>query len=155
MRKTHPWPALCLAALCLAALGLAGFSRATVGDASKGRHEPGALDERRADYLEDELTGRQLAALHADFALVRARKVDPFGNVRFWRTARNFAPIMATAATTTIVEADELVPLGGIDPDDVHLPGVFVHRIVEVTEHEDPFEYEMTRPRPAASTGGS
>ncbi len=90
-------------------------------------------------------------ALHADYALVRARKADPFGNVRFWRTARNFAPIMATAATTTIVEADELVPLGALDPDDVHLPGVFVHRVVEVTEHEDPFEYETTRPRPTGA----
>ncbi len=88
-------------------------------------------------------------ALFADYALVRAHKADPFGNVRFWRTARNFAPIMATAATTTIVEADHLVPLGAIDPDDVHLPGVFVHRVVEVTEHEDPFEYETTRPRPS------
>jgi len=89
-------------------------------------------------------------ALYADYALVRAHKVDPFGNVRFWRTARNFAPIMATAAATTIVEADELVPLGDIDPDDVHLPGVFVHRVVEVKEHEDAFEYETTRPRPGA-----
>jgi 3-oxoacid CoA-transferase subunit A len=88
-------------------------------------------------------------ALSADFALVRAHQADPFGNVRFWRTARNFAPLMATAATTTIVETDHLVPLGGIDPDDVHLPGVFVHRIVEVMEHEDPFEYETTRPRPS------
>ena len=87
-------------------------------------------------------------ALHADFALIRARQADPFGNLRFWRTARNFSPVMATAAQTTIVEADELVSLGAIDPDDVHLPGLFVQRIVEVTEHEDPFEYRMTRPRP-------
>ncbi len=93
-------------------------------------------------------------ALHADYALVRAHETDPFGNVRFWRTARNFAPLMATAATTTIVETDELVPLGAIDPDDVHLPGVFVHRVVEVKEHEDPFEYETTRPRPAGAEAG-
>lgn len=86
-------------------------------------------------------------ALHADFALIRARKVDSFGNLRFFRTARNFSPIMATAAKTTIVEADEVVPLGAIDPDDVHLPGIFVHRIVEVREHEDPFEYKTTRRR--------
>lgn len=86
-------------------------------------------------------------ALRADFALIRARRADTFGNVRFWRTARNFSPIMATAATTTIVEADEVVPLGGLEPDDVHLPGIFVHRVVEVREHEDPFEYRTTRPR--------
>lgn len=86
-------------------------------------------------------------ALHADFALVRARRGDRFGNLRFWRTARNFTPIMATAAETTIAEVDELCELGAIDPDDVHLPGLFVHRLVEVREHEDPFEYETTRPR--------
>src|SRR5690606_32770005 len=84
-------------------------------------------------------------ALHADVALIRARQAHPFSNLRFYRTARNFAPVMATAATTTIVEADRLVELGAIDPDDVHLPGVFVHRIVEVTEHEDPFEYKTLR----------
>jgi len=89
-------------------------------------------------------------ALHADYALIRARRGDHFGNLRFWRTARNFSPIMATAARTTIAEVDELVELGGIDPDDVHLPGVFVHRIVEVTEHEDPFEYRTVRERPNA-----
>ncbi len=84
-------------------------------------------------------------ALFADFALIRARRADPFGNLRFWRTARNFSPIMATAATTTIAEVDELVGLGDIDPDDVHLPGVFVQRVVEVREHEDPFEYRTVR----------
>lgn len=85
--------------------------------------------------------------LTADFALVRARKADPFGNLRFWRTARNFAPLMATAANVTVAEVDELVKLGDLDPDDVHLPGIFVHRIVEVTEHEDPFEYRTVRER--------
>jgi len=92
-------------------------------------------------------------ALFADFALIRAHQVDPFGNVRFWRTARNFSPAMATAAHTTVVEADELVPLGAFDPDDVHLPGIFVHRVVEVREHEDPFEYRRVRPRPDAEGG--
>ncbi len=86
-------------------------------------------------------------ALPADFALIRCRKTDSFGNARFWRTARNFSPVMASAATTTIVETDELVPLGTIDPDDVHLPGIFVHHVLEVREHEDPFEYRTTRKR--------
>lgn len=90
-------------------------------------------------------------ALPADFALIRARTADRFGNLRFYRTARNFSPAMATAARTTVVEADQLVELGAIDPDDVHLPGLYVHRIVEVREHEDPFEYRTTRPRPAAT----
>jgi 3-oxoacid CoA-transferase subunit A len=98
-----------------------------------------------------EIDGRRYIlehALHADFALIRARRADPFGNVRFWRTARNFQPVMATAAETTIAEVDELVPTGALDPDDVHLPGLFVHRIVEVRQHEDPFEYRTNRPRP-------
>jgi 3-oxoacid CoA-transferase subunit A len=86
-------------------------------------------------------------ALRADVALIRAAKGDPFGNLRFYRTARNFSPIMATAADTTIAEVDQLVPLGAIDPDDVHLPGLYVHRIVEVREHENPFEYKTSRKR--------
>jgi 3-oxoacid CoA-transferase subunit A len=86
-------------------------------------------------------------ALHVDFALVRARKADPFGNLRFYRTARNFSPIMCTAAKHAIVECDELVPLGAIDPDDVHLPGIFVSSIVHVPTHEDAFEYKTTRKR--------
>lgn len=97
-----------------------------------------------------EFDGRQFLlerALHGDVALIRARTGDPYGNLRFWRTARNFSPVMATAATTTIAEVDELVELGAIDPDDVHLPGIFVQRIIEVTEHEDPFEYRMVRKR--------
>jgi len=87
-------------------------------------------------------------ALRADYALLRARRGDAFGNLRFWRTTRNFMPAMATAATTAIVEVEELVANGALDPDDIHVPGIFVHRVVEVREHEDPFEYKMTRARP-------
>ncbi|UJR87155.1 CoA transferase subunit A [Sandaracinus amylolyticus] len=88
-------------------------------------------------------------ALPADFALIRAQRADAFGNARFWRTARNFSPVMASAAKQTIVECDEIVPLGAIDPDDVHLPGIFVHHVLEVREHEDPFEYRTVRKRSA------
>ena len=88
-------------------------------------------------------------ALPGDLALVRARTCDHFGNVRFWRTGRNFNPVMATAAKTTIVETDVLVTNGGIDPDDVHLPGIYVHRIVEVRDHENAFEYRTVRKRNA------
>jgi 3-oxoacid CoA-transferase subunit A len=87
-------------------------------------------------------------ALPADFALIRAHQADRFGNLRFFRTARNFSPVMATAARTTVVEADQLVELGAIDPDDVHLPGIYVHRVVEVREHEDTIEFRTTRKRP-------
>jgi 3-oxoacid CoA-transferase subunit A len=87
-------------------------------------------------------------ALPGDIALVRARTSDRFGNLRFWRTARNFNPVMATAARLTIVECDRLVDTGAIDADDVHLAGIFVHRIVHVPEHEDAFEYRTVRKRP-------
>ena len=86
-------------------------------------------------------------ALPGDVALVRALEADRFGNLRFWRTARNFNPVMATAAKLTIVECDQLVELGAIDPDDVHLAGIFVHRIVHVAEHENAFEYRTVRKR--------
>jgi len=97
-----------------------------------------------------EIDGRRCLlerALPGDVALVRAAVCDHFGNVRFWRTARNFNPVMATAAKLTIVECDKLVDNGAIDPDDVHLPGIFVHRIVHVPEHENAFEYRTVRKR--------
>jgi 3-oxoacid CoA-transferase subunit A len=98
-----------------------------------------------------ELDGRRYLlerALPGDVALVRAQTADRFGNLRFWRTARNFNPVMATAARLTIVECDHLVELGAIDPDDVHLSGIHVHRIVHVPEHENAFEYRTVRKRP-------
>jgi 3-oxoacid CoA-transferase subunit A len=86
-------------------------------------------------------------ALPGDVALVRAAISDRFGNLRFWRTARNFNPVMATAAKLTLVECDQLVDNGAIDPDDVHCSGIFVHRIVHVPEHENAFEYKTVRKR--------
>jgi 3-oxoacid CoA-transferase subunit A len=86
-------------------------------------------------------------ALPGDIALVRAEKSDRFGNLRFWRTARNFNPVMASAARLSIVECDQLVDNGAIPPDDVHLPGIFVHKIVHVREHENAFEYRTVRKR--------
>src|SRR5262249_56172011 len=98
-----------------------------------------------------ELDGRRYVlerALPADVALVRAAVSDRFGNLRFWRTARNFNSVMATAAKLTLVECDRLVDNGALDPDDVHLPGIYVHRIVHVAEHENAFEYRTVRKRP-------
>ena len=92
--------------------------------------------------------------LTADFACIRAQVADRFGNLRFYRTARNFSPVMCTAARVSIVEADEIVENGAIDPDDVHLPGIFVHRLLEVREHEDAFEYRSTRARPGREGRG-
>jgi len=93
------------------------------------------------------LNGRRMifeSALHADFAIVRAHKVDPYGNCRFYRTSRNFSPAMAMAAKTTIVEADELVSLGELDADDVHLPGVFVQRVFQGRDHKNVIEFRTT-----------
>lgn len=86
-------------------------------------------------------------ALHVDFAFLRARRADPFGNLRFHGTGANFGPAMAMAARVAIAEVEELVPLGGIAPDDVHLPGAFVRRVVHVPEHRDPIEHRTVRPR--------
>lgn len=86
-------------------------------------------------------------AIHGDIALVRAHTADRFGNLRFWRTGRNFNPVAATAAKLAIVECDTLVDNGAIGPDDVHLSGVYIHRILHVPEHENAFEYRTVRKR--------
>lgn len=72
--------------------------------------------------------------IRADFALISALKADRWGNLVFRETARNFGPIMATAATTTIVQVDETVELGALDPESVVTPGIFVDRVVAVGE---------------------
>lgn len=73
-------------------------------------------------------------ALYADFALVRAHQADPHGNLVFRKTARNFGPIMCTAAATTIVEASKIVPLGALNPEHIVTPGIYVDRIVAVPD---------------------
>jgi 3-oxoacid CoA-transferase subunit A len=80
-------------------------------------------------------------ALHADFAIIKAQKGDPYGNLWFKETARNFSPLMAMAAKTTIVEVEELVALGDIPSEDVHVPGVFVDRIFQGTNYENEIEF--------------
>jgi len=72
--------------------------------------------------------------LTADFALIKCRTADTHGNLVFNKTARNFSPMMATAATVTIVQADSVVEIGNMDPECVITPGIFVDRVVEVTE---------------------
>lgn len=83
------------------------------------------------------IDGRQYVLeypIKADFALVSALKGDRWGNLLYRRTARNFGPIMASAATTTVVQVDEIVPLGALDPETVVTPGIFVDRVVAVGE---------------------
>jgi 3-oxoadipate CoA-transferase, alpha subunit len=106
-----------------AGAGLQGFYT-TVGvgtEVSAGKEER-VLDGKRC-ILE--------TPVHADFALIKAEKADELGNLTYRLAARNFNPIMATAATTTIVEVDEIVPVGSIPPENVITPAIFVHRIVQ------------------------
>ena len=84
-----------------------------------------------------ELDGQQYVlerGLVADFSLIKCRAADIHGNLVYNKTARNFAPLMATAGKVTIVQAGEILPLGGIDPECVVTPGIFVNRVVEVSE---------------------
>lgn len=77
-------------------------------------------------------------ALPVDYAFLRAVRADKFGNLQYHRSQRNFNPLMAMAARVAIVEVDEeILPLGAIDPDQVHTPGIFVHRMVQVPQPPD------------------
>jgi 3-oxoacid CoA-transferase subunit A len=79
-------------------------------------------------------------ALHADFAIVKAWRGDRYGNLVFRKTTRNFSTSMAKAGTITIAEVEELVEPGQLDPDDIHVAGVYVHRIVEGKNYEKRIE---------------
>ena len=87
--------------------------------------------------------------LRADLAVVKAWRSDTEGNLQFRKTARNFNPVMATAAEVTVVEVEELVEAGAIEPDCVHTPGIFVHRIVKSTINEKRVEQRTVRQREA------
>jgi 3-oxoacid CoA-transferase subunit A len=84
-------------------------------------------------------------ALTADFALIKAWKGDRLGNLVYRKTARNFNPVMATAAKITIVEVEELVEAGDIDPDHVVTPGIYVQRIVAGGHYEKRIERRTVR----------
>jgi 3-oxoacid CoA-transferase subunit A len=86
-------------------------------------------------------------ALKADFALVKAWKADRWGNLVFRKTARNFNPMMATAAKITIVEVEQIVEPGEIPPDSVHVPSVYVKRIVVARDAEKRIEKRTVRKR--------
>ncbi len=88
--------------------------------------------------------------LFADLAIVHAWKGDTAGNLIYRKTARNFNPMMATAAKVTVAEVEHLVPAGELNPDHIHTPGIFVKRIVEVGTAKKHIEFRNTRPRPAA-----
>ena len=84
-------------------------------------------------------------AFDADFALVKAWKGDSQGNLVFRETARNFNPLMAMAGRVTIAEVEELVPAGSLDPDHIHTPGIYVHRIFQGEDYEKRIEQLTVR----------
>jgi len=97
-----------------------------------------------------EFDGRQYVmerALRADFALIKAWKADRWGNLIFRKTSRNFNPMMATAAKITIVEAEHIVEPGELDPDQVHLPSIYVKRIVQSLNLQKRIEKHTVRKR--------
>jgi 3-oxoadipate CoA-transferase alpha subunit len=106
-----------------AAAGLLGFySPVGVGTEVAAGKEERVIDGKRC-ILE--------MPIHADYAFIKAEKADELGNLTYRLAAQNFNPIMAMAAETTIVEVEEIVPVGAIDPESVMTPAIFVHRIVQ------------------------
>jgi len=83
--------------------------------------------------------------IKADFAPIKAFKADRWGNLVYRKTARNFGPIMAMAATTTIAEVEQIVPLGSIDPETIVTPGIFIQRVVATGTASEYDELETTR----------
>jgi 3-oxoacid CoA-transferase subunit A len=87
--------------------------------------------------------------LVADVALVKAWKADPYGNLVYRKTARNFNPVMATAGKVTIAEVEELVGPGELDPDHIHTPGIYVQRMIVGSDYEKRIEQRTIRAREA------
>lgn len=112
--------------------GIAGFYTPTgVGTVAAEGKEKKYFDGK--EYLLE-------PALRADFALIKAHKADRLGNLTYRMTARNFNPVMATAANVTIAEVDEIVEVGELDPEAVITPGIFVDRVVKGEKYEVEFK---------------
>jgi 3-oxoacid CoA-transferase subunit A len=106
-------------------------------------------DERKfndRDYILEE-------AIVGDFAIVKAWKADRYGNLVFRKTARNFNPMAATAGKITVVEVEEIVEPGELDPDQIHTPGIYVDRLI-LGKFEKTIEQRTTRPIPTHSAKG-
>lgn len=86
--------------------------------------------------------------LFADLAIIKAWKADRSGNLIYRKTARNFNPMMATAAKVTIAEVEEIVDSSELDPDQIHTPGVFIQRVIQCDGYDKTIENLTTRPRP-------
>ncbi|GAA1844818.1 CoA transferase subunit A [Brevibacterium marinum] len=115
--------------------------------------ESPAKETRKFDHFGRGLTYVLEEAIVPDFSLVRAAKGDRHGNLVFEKAERSFSPVVATCGRTTIAEVEELVEPGEIDPDEVDVPGIYVHRVIAQTaevRNELPIEKLRTRPRTAA-----
>jgi 3-oxoacid CoA-transferase subunit A len=88
-------------------------------------------------------------ALKADFSIVKAWKGDRFGNLVYRKTTRNFNPMIAAAGRVTVAEVEVLVEPGELDPDQIHTPGIYVHRIIKGDKYEKPIEQRTVRKRSA------
>ncbi len=89
--------------------------------------------------------------LTADLAIIKAWKADSEGNLVYRKTARNFNPVMATAAKVTVVEVEQIVEAGALDADCIHTPGIYVDRVIQGVGYEKRIERVTTRPRPVAA----
>src|SRR3954469_11573083 len=102
---------------------------------------------RRFKYNGEEKDYLMEKAFESDFAIVKAWKGDTAGNLIFRSTARNFNPLMAMAGKITIAEVEELVPVGELDPNYIHTPGIYVHRIFQGVNYEKRIEQRTVRKR--------
>lgn len=102
-------------------------------------------ETRKFTYNGEEKEYLMEKAFESDFAIVKAWKGDETGNLIFKSTARNFNPLMAMAGKITIAEVEELVPAGQLDPDHIHTPGIYVHRIFQGSAYEKRIEQRTVR----------
>jgi 3-oxoacid CoA-transferase subunit A len=123
--------------------GIPGFFTKTgvgtvIAEGKLEKQFPTGPDGAMEDYIMEE-------GMYADLAIVKAWKADETGNLVFRKTARNFNAPAATCGKVCVVEVEEIVPTGSLDPDSIHLPGIYVHRIIQGT-HEKRIEQRTTRP---------
>ncbi|MEP1329058.1 CoA transferase subunit A [Pseudophaeobacter sp.] len=126
--------------------GIPGFFTKTgvgtvIAEGKMEKQFPTGADGAMEDYIMEE-------GIFADLAIVKAWKADETGNLVFRKTARNFNAPAATCGRVCIVEVEEIVPTGSLDPDSIHLPGIYVHRIIK-GDHEKRIEQRTVRQKEA------
>lgn len=131
-----------LATRCMAA----GYGMPVIyTPAGVGTEVANGKETRRFSYNGEEKEYLMEKAFEADFAIVKAWKGDTAGNLIYKSTARNFNPLMAMAGKVTVAEVEVLVPAGELDPDHIHTPGIYVHRIFQGDKYEKRIEQRTVR----------